>query len=104
MFNNTNISPVELNPNQLLQKVDKKNLLSLPSILIMSFFIFSTIFIDLNESLMDGKIDLREGLKISYLLLGAVCTVLGRGIEKPTITYTPHGLPGLDKEQLDSNI
>ena len=81
----------------LVQKVDGKNLFSLPSMITIAFFILSTCFLDIDAALVDGKMSFREGFKIVYLVMGAVATLVARGSEGKVGAHTPDWCPGLNK-------
>lgn len=78
----------------LTSPIRQKNLFSLPSIITVLFFVFSTIYVDYDAALEDGAISRRERLKIIYLLLGAVATLVSRGAEGKTEAVVPGWLPG----------
>ena len=83
--------------------VDKKNLFSLPSIITVSFFIISTIYVDYDAALEDGRISRRERLKIFYLLFGAVATLVSRGSEGASKPYVPKWIPGPHLKDMDGD-
>lgn len=82
-----------------IKNVKAKNLFSLPSMITILFFLLSTVYIDLDAALMDGYINRREGLKLVYLLFGGIATLVAR--ESEGDVYTPHGIPGHNKEDFD---
>ena len=114
-FDSTPYEPVSNPPSQevlqakqaaqvLVQRVEGKNLFSLPSMITIAFFILSTCFLDIDAALIDGKLSFREGFKIVYLVMGAVATLVARGSEGKSGTYTPDWCPGLSKcDFLDEN-
>lgn len=87
----------------MINTIEKKNLFSLPSIITIAFFLLSVIYIDLDQSLEDGTLSLREGTKIVYLFLGGIAQLFARGSEGAANVYTPKGLPGKHKEDFDKD-
>lgn len=89
---------------ELLNRVEGKNLFSLPSVLTIAFFLLSTIYVDVDQALDDGNIEPREYFKVFYLLFGGVVTLVARGSEGKSGCYTPGNLPGLKKKDfIDEN-
>ena len=85
-------------PNVNLAYITHKNLFSLPSIITVLFFVLSTIYVDYDAALEDGRISRRERLKIMYLLLGAVATLVSRGSEGRSAPTVPNWMPGPHKK------
>lgn len=83
--------------------VKKQNLFSLPSIITVLFFVVSTIYVDYDAALEDGRISRRERLKLFYLLLGAVATLVSRGSEGKSAPTVPDWMPGPHKRDYDGN-
>ena len=86
------------NAQVLLEKVEPKNLFTLPSILTVLFFMFSTVYIDLDQALEDNKISTREFFKLFYLAFGGLVTLVARYNDPKTDVYTPHNVLGKDRE------
>ena len=86
---------------ELLNKTKGKNLFSLPSVITIGFFLLSTVYIDIDQSLEDGRFSTREMFKILYLGLGGLAALVARGSEGKTGVYSPNFLPGLSKEDFN---
>lgn len=84
-------------------KFDKKNLFSLPSIVTALFFVLSTVYVDYDAALEDGRISRRERLKLIYLLAGAVSVLVSRATEGKSQAYVPKWLPGPHLTDLDGD-
>lgn len=110
---NSNVEAISQTVNSIdhiqdsLQKrvavIQKKNLFSLPSIFTIFVFLLSTAFLDIDAALEDEKITPREAFKIVYLIMGGLATVVARGSEPPTQTWTPKRLPGYNKEDINGD-
>lgn len=88
---------------ELLSKLEAKNLFTLPSVITIGFFLLSLVYIDVDQALSDGVFTTRETFKVVYLLFGGVAQLVSRGSEGSTNVYTPHGLPGKNKEDYDGD-
>lgn len=86
------------NAQILIEKVEPKNLFTLPSILTVLFFMFSTVYIDLDQALEDNNISTREFFKLFYLAFGGVVTLVARYNDPKSEIYTPHNVLGKDRE------
>lgn len=102
---NTSLRQVKAKSEELIQGVNAKNIFSLPSIITVLFFLLSTVYIDIDSALEDGKFTTREWFKVFYLAFGGVATLVAR-YNDPSghEIYTPHFVVGKDKEDfIDRN-
>lgn len=93
--------PITVKPR--LGKGNQKNLFSLPSMITVGFFVLSTVYIDFDQALEDGRISRREQFKMFYLLFGAVATLVSRGSEGSSKPYVPQWIPGPHLKDLDGD-
>ena len=101
----SSLEEAKVKGEELIQGVNAKNIFSLPSIITVLFFLLSTVYIDVDSALEDGKISMRELFKVFYLAFGGVATLVAR-YNDPSghEVYTPHYCIGKDKEDfVDEN-
>lgn len=87
----------------VINKQKGENLFSAKSVITTLAFLVTSVLIQVDVALADNIISSREGIQIAITLIGAFSTVAARGAEGDQGVYTPHGLPGLDKEFYDLN-
>lgn len=97
-FSTESLERARSKSEELIQKVDASNIFTLPSIITVLFFLLSTVYLDLDAALADNKLSLRESLKLLYLGLGGVATLVARYNDPKKDVYTPHYVLGKDKE------
>jgi len=85
------------------QKQQGKNLFSLPSVLTIAVFAVTGILTQVDQSLADNVISTREWVQIAITGAGVIGSIAARGGEGSTGAYTPHILPGLNKEDFDGD-
>ena len=87
----------------IINKQKGENLFSAKSVITTLAFLVTSVLIQVDVALADGKFSQREGIQVAITLIGAISTVAARGSEGDTGVYTPHGIPGLNKEFYDLN-
>lgn len=87
----------------IIQKQKAESLFSAKSVITVLAFLVSSVLIQVDVALADNTFSNREIIQIAITLIGAVGTVAARGAEGANGVYTPHGLPGLNKEDYDIN-
>lgn len=97
-----NNQEVKLKSSVMTDKVE--NIFSTKSFLTLIVFTLSLLFTQIDNALLDEKIDRTEWTTIFVTILGTVSTTLARALEKDTSVYSPHGLPGLNKEDYSTDI
>lgn len=85
------------------QKQEGKNLFSLPSVITIAVFAITGLLTQVDQSLADNVISTREWVQIAITGAGVIGTIAARGGEGRTGVYTPHVLPGLNKEDFDGD-
>lgn len=85
------------------QKQQGKNLFSTPSVITILVFLCTAILTDVDQALVDSNISTREWIQIAITFAGAIGTVVARGSEGTTGVYTPHGIPGMNREDYDND-
>lgn len=93
----------ESNKQVVINKQKGENLFSAKSVITTLAFLITSVLTQLDVALADNEISNREGIQIAITLIGALSTVAARGAEGDQGIYTPHGMPGLDKEYYDLN-
>jgi len=79
-------------------KQEGKPIFSLPSIITIAVFGITGILTQVDQSLSDNIITPREWVQLTITAVGVIGTIAARGGEGRTGVYTPHALPGLNKE------
>ncbi len=97
-FSTQSLERARAKSEELIETVDASNIFTLPSIITVLFFLLSTVYLDLDAALVDNKLSLRESLKLLYLGLGGVATLVARYNDPKKDVYTPHYVLGKDKE------
>lgn len=87
----------------ILNKQKGENLFSAKSVITTLAFLLTSVLVQVDVALADGEFSKREGIQVAVTLIGAISTVVARGSEGDSGVYTPHGIPGLDKEYFDLN-
>lgn len=85
------------------QKQRGKNIFSLPSVITVIVFAVTGILTQVDQALADNVISTREWVQIAITATGVAGTIAARGGEGRTGVYTPHILPGLNKEDYDGD-
>lgn len=85
------------------QKQKAENLFSTKSVIAIIAFGLTSILTSLDQALVDGTISSREWIQVGIALVGSASVIASRGAEGNTGVYTPHGLPGLNKEDYDGD-
>lgn len=85
------------------QKQKAENLFATKSVIAIIAFGITSILTSLDQALVDGTITSREWIQVGIALVGSASVIASRGAEGSTGVYTPHGLPGLHKEDYDGD-
>lgn len=87
----------------IVQKQQGKNLFGASSVIAIFLTLVASVLVQVDVALADGKFSNREGIQVAITLIGAITSIAARGAEGNQGVYSPHFLPGLNKEDYDLN-
>lgn len=89
--------------NIIVKRQQGKNLFTVTSVLTIFLTLLTSILVQVDLALSDGKFSSREGIQVAIILIGGATSIFARGTEGSQGVWTPHGMPGLDKEDFDGD-
>lgn len=87
----------------LIKKQEGISLFGASSVIAIFLTLVTSILVQVDVALADGQFTNREGIQVAITLIGAITSIAARGSEGSQGVYTPHGVPGLNKEDYDIN-